>query len=268
MKIEWELTLFSSGECLKKGLQTARERPGISSASSPEEKSTWRSSSTTTGTSLQHSKRGSSSQGFLEESKLQRLALPTGTVQTCCPRASTGDSWTSRNCSCSCHASYSNAFDVQIPRHWKIKVEADFSHEEQGSSSEITSESPQALEAQRHHLVQEAAAEMTRRDARSADVLSQLRSELPYDNIWKDQIQKAFSSGAHMRRTELRLPVLHPKLIVCELEEHNSWPLSRQCEIKRRSGKGQLLNLHLENIRNNARIQFRQITSNSTQNRN
>ena len=43
---------------------------------------------------------------------------------------------------------------------------------------EITSDSAQALEAQRQFLAQEAAAEMMRRDARSADVLFRLGSEL------------------------------------------------------------------------------------------
>ena len=52
-------------------------------------------------------------------------------------------------------------------------VEANFSHQQRGSSSEITSESAQALEAQQHSLVQTATAEMMRRNAHSADVLSQ-----------------------------------------------------------------------------------------------
>ena len=47
----------------------------------------------------------------------------------------------------------------------------------------MTFESPQGLGAQRHYLIQEAAAEMIRRDARSADVLSQLRSELQHNHL-------------------------------------------------------------------------------------
>ena len=46
--------------------------------------------------------------------------------------------------------------------------------------SEIASESAQALEAQRHTLIQEATAEMLWRDTRQEEVLLQLRSELPY----------------------------------------------------------------------------------------
>ena len=48
-------------------------------------------------------------------------------------------------------------------------VEANFSHQQRGLSSEITSESAQALEAQRHSLIQEATAKMMRKDGRSAD---------------------------------------------------------------------------------------------------
>ena len=40
-----------------------------------------------------------------------------------------------------------------------------------------------ALEAQRHTLVQEATAEMIRRDARNADRLFHLRSELQRDQV-------------------------------------------------------------------------------------
>ena len=47
-------------------------------------------------------------------------------------------------------------------------VEANFRHQQRGFLSEITSESDQSLEAQRHFLVHEAAAEMMRRDAHSA----------------------------------------------------------------------------------------------------
>ena len=65
-------------------------------------------------------------------------------------------------------------------------VEANFSHQQQGISSEVSSESPQALEAQQHHLVQEATAEMIRKDAHIADVLSQLRSELQHHSLHAD----------------------------------------------------------------------------------
>ena len=42
-------------------------------------------------------------------------------------------------------------------------VETNFSHEQRGLLSEIISESPQAIEAQRHYLLEEATAEAERR---------------------------------------------------------------------------------------------------------
>ena len=57
-------------------------------------------------------------------------------------------------------------------------VEPHFSLQQRGLSSEITSESAQALEAQRRTLVQGATAEVIRRDAHNLEVVSQLRSEL------------------------------------------------------------------------------------------
>ena len=48
-----------------------------------------------------------------------------------------------------------------------------FSHPQRGLLSEITSESAQALEAQRHSLVQEAAAETLRSDTRNQESVSQ-----------------------------------------------------------------------------------------------
>ena len=55
---------------------------------------------------------------------------------------------------------------------------ANFSQEQRGLLPEITSESAQALEAQRHSLVQGATAERVRRDTHQEELLSQLRSEI------------------------------------------------------------------------------------------
>ena len=60
----------------------------------------------------------------------------------------------------------------------KNNVEANCSQQQRGLLSEITSESVQALESQRHSLVHEAMAERMRRDIHQEEVLSLLRSEL------------------------------------------------------------------------------------------
>ena len=52
-------------------------------------------------------------------------------------------------------------------------VEANFRHQKRGLLSENTSESAQALEAQRHSQVQEATAEMMRRNTHNLEVVSQ-----------------------------------------------------------------------------------------------
>ena len=54
-------------------------------------------------------------------------------------------------------------------------AEANFSQQQRGLSSEITSEPAQAVEAHRHTLIHEATAEMMRRDTQQKEVLSQVR---------------------------------------------------------------------------------------------
>ena len=69
-------------------------------------------------------------------------------------------------------------------------VEANFSHQERRFLSETTSDSGQALEAQRHSLVQAATAEMIRRDAHNAEKVSQLRSELQHYHAADNQFER------------------------------------------------------------------------------
>ena len=59
-------------------------------------------------------------------------------------------------------------------------VAANLSQQQRGLLSEITSESAQALKAQRHNLFQEATEEMMQRDTRDQEACSQLRSELQH----------------------------------------------------------------------------------------
>ena len=68
-------------------------------------------------------------------------------------------------------------------RHIENVVEADFSIQQRGLLSDITSKSVQELEAQRHTLAQEATAEMIRRDAHKSDTLFQLRSVLQHYHL-------------------------------------------------------------------------------------
>ena len=75
----------------------------------------------------------------------------------------------------------------------KRTLKASFSHQQRGLSSELSPGSAQALEAQRHTLIQEAATEMMRRDADNAEMLSQFRSELRFHRLqtegWSDEFQ-------------------------------------------------------------------------------
>ena len=64
-------------------------------------------------------------------------------------------------------------------KDFENNVEENVGHQQRGLLSEITSESGQALDAQRHSLVQETAAEMVR-DTHNLEVVSQLRSELQH----------------------------------------------------------------------------------------
>ena len=61
-------------------------------------------------------------------------------------------------------------------------IQANCSHQQPGLLFEITSESAQALEAQRHDRFQDATAEMMRRDTRNQEVVDQLRNALQHCN--------------------------------------------------------------------------------------
>ena len=56
-------------------------------------------------------------------------------------------------------------------------VDASFSHKKRGFLSETAPESAQVPEAQRHTLIQEATAEMMRRDTHKEEVLSHVKSD-------------------------------------------------------------------------------------------
>ena len=90
-------------------------------------------------------------------------------------------------------------------RDTENNVEANFSHQKRGSLIEITSESAQALEAQRHSVLQEATAEMMRRDTRNLEVVSQLRSELQKYHLHaegqSDGFQQTEADLRHMLET-------------------------------------------------------------------
>ena len=72
----------------------------------------------------------------------------------------------------------------------------------------MTSESAQALEAQRHSLLQESTAEMMVRDDHIADVLSQIRSELQHYHFHaegqqthaelRQYLERSNADGAHL----------------------------------------------------------------------
>ena len=141
-----------------------------------------------------------SSQG-LEESELQRLALPARTSRTCFHE----HQWAAFDQVGIVDAlatSRTAAHMISRFRDIEKNVEANLSHEQGGLFTEITSESAQAFEAQRHSLVQ--AAEMMRRDAHSADVLSQLRSELAFYHLHVDgqaRLETAFGTIKNSRHT-------------------------------------------------------------------
>ena len=124
---------------------------------------------------------------------------------------STGSFWSSRNCA----ALATDRTAAQLTsrfRHSENHVEGTFSHQQRGLLSEVTSESAQALEAHRHSRVQEATTEMMRRDAHSADVLSQVRNELQFSSSrWRSirwiptvssGTQTTFGTINYRRRTD------------------------------------------------------------------
>ena len=126
-----------------------------------------------------------------------------------------------------------------------------FSHHQRGLLSEMTSESAQALEAQRHSLFQEAAAEMTRRDTHNQEVVSHPRIELQHyhrhanshsDKCQQSQaefrqnLERSNAEGAQSRNpceeTSTANASFAQKLLVYKLEKRNHPPESRRCEVK------------------------------------
>ena len=96
---------------------------------------------------------------------------------------------------------------MSILRDIENNVESNFSLQQQGLLAQNISESTRALEAQRHTLVQEATSEMIRRDAHSADTLSQLRSELRNYHLraedQSDEFQQSHTGlRQHLERSE------------------------------------------------------------------
>ena len=217
MKIYWKSSARTSPSFSvleEHGLQTARRDAGA----------VQRAAQKRTKTSLQYSKLGSSNQGSLEESELRCPAKPAGLIPKCCPRASTGSLWSSRNCTCSSFESYSSANMLRV-----IAVINSEDCHQKLLPSQLT------LAAQRQSLVQEVTAEMMRRNAHSAPVekwTSATRNETKMGTIWYRRRKVQESKW----RSLLRMPVMLQKLHVYTLENLNYPPESR-CEIKRRSCK-------------------------------
>ena len=162
--------------------------------------------------------------GIIGESKLQRPALSKGTFRKYCSKTPK-TAYESDEIAAPIAASRTAAYVTSRCRDVENNVDANFSVQQRGLSSEIDFESVQTLEAQRH-MTQEVTAEMIRRGARNANAFSQLRSEhfnrviymlkvksinfsifkQKWDNIWILRIEKTRTSGACMRRSELRIP--------------------------------------------------------------
>ena len=85
-------------------------------------------------------------------------------------------------------------------RNMANNAEASFSQQQRGLLSEITSESAQSLETQRHSLGHEATGQMMRRGTHHEEVLSQLGSELQYYHHHEGQSEEFPQSQAEWRQ--------------------------------------------------------------------
>ena len=159
--------------------------------------------------------------------------------------------------------------------------------QQRGLFPEITSESAQALEAQRHTLVQEATAEMIRRDAHSADTLSQLRSEFQLHHLHAESqtdefqqceagvrhyLERSNTYGgqfrSHYEETSTAIASIAPEVSRLRARENNSSPTSRRFNFEIRSYRDSCKNLRQENARINAHVNQIHIAKGSMHTRN